>query len=183
MSESLNKLLAISIASASIAIGAIPAFAEVDAKTHKLCLEAKDYLGCVQAMKGESVSTPKSQVGNKCQTQFAYIGDGNCQRVGCKYGWWATGRDNNNSIVAGKSSWECKTVFRNGLFLSGSLILEEVAPVAFDEKCPAVEPEIGWNSSCETTPEKTVAREIERLEIERREKKKCTHRDRMNGEC
>ena len=49
----MNKLLAISIASASIAIGAIPAIAEVDAKTHKLCLEAKDYLGCVKAMTGE----------------------------------------------------------------------------------------------------------------------------------
>ena len=45
----MHKLLAISIASASIAIGAIPAVAEVDAKTHKLCLAAKDYLGCVKA--------------------------------------------------------------------------------------------------------------------------------------
>ena len=43
----MKRLLAISIA--SIAIGAIPALAEVDAKTHKLCLEAKDYLGCIKA--------------------------------------------------------------------------------------------------------------------------------------
>lgn len=179
----MNKLIAISIASASLTFGMVPVLAEVDAKIHKLCLEAKDYLGCVKAMKGESMSTSKAKVGNKCQTQFAYIGGGNCQRVGCKYGWWATGRDNNNSIVAGKSNWECKTVFRNGLFLSGSLILEEVAPVGFDEKCPSIEPEVGWNSSCETTAEKTLAREMERLETERKEKNKCTHRDRMNGEC
>lgn len=45
----MRKLIAISIASASIAIGAIPAFAEVDSKIHKLCIEAKDYEGCVQA--------------------------------------------------------------------------------------------------------------------------------------
>ena len=43
----MNKLLAISIASASIALGPIPAVAEVDAKTHKLCIEAKDYEGYV----------------------------------------------------------------------------------------------------------------------------------------
>ena len=48
----MNKPIAISIASASIAIGTIPSVAEVDTKTHKLCLEAKDYLGCVKAMKG-----------------------------------------------------------------------------------------------------------------------------------
>ena len=41
----MNKLLAISIASASIAIGTIPAVAEVDSKIHALCLDAKDYSG------------------------------------------------------------------------------------------------------------------------------------------
>ena len=55
----MNKLLAISIASASIAIGAIPAVAEVDPKIHKLCIEAKDYLGCVKAMKGETTTTSR----------------------------------------------------------------------------------------------------------------------------
>tara|TARA_Y200000002_G_scaffold382357_1_gene399122 strand:- start:456 stop:1304 length:849 start_codon:yes stop_codon:yes gene_type:complete len=44
----MKRILAISIASASIAIGAIPALAEVDAKIHALCLDAKDYSGCVQ---------------------------------------------------------------------------------------------------------------------------------------
>ena len=87
----MNKLLAISIASASIAIGAIPAVAEVDAKTHKLCLEAKDYLGCVRAMRGETMPTSRvinSQgadmaEGNQCPSMFAYIGGGNCQEVKC----------------------------------------------------------------------------------------------------
>ena len=75
----MNKLLAISIASASIAIGAIPALAEVDPKIHKLCIEAKDYAGCVRAMKGETMPTSRqinSQgadivEGNQCPAGFA----------------------------------------------------------------------------------------------------------------
>ena len=55
----MNKLLAISIASASIAIGAIPALAEVDAKIHKLCIEAKDYAGYVSAIKGKIAPSEK----------------------------------------------------------------------------------------------------------------------------
>jgi hypothetical protein len=85
--------------------------------------------------------------------------------------------------VAGKSDWKCPRQFRNGVFLTGSLILEEVAPIGFDSKCPEVEPDIGWNSSCETTPEKKVAREIEKLEIERIDKNKCTHKDKIAGAC
>ena len=83
----------LSIAFASITIGAIPAVAEVDAKTHKLCLEAKDYLGCVKAMKGETSSeTVIRQVqqqgasvteGNSCPEQHIYSGGGYCQRVTC----------------------------------------------------------------------------------------------------
>ena len=125
----------------------LPALAQVEPKIHKLCIEAKDYAGCVKAMKGEVVPSEETSVGNKCQPQFAYIGNGNCQRVGCKYGWWAFGRGNNNAIVAGKSDWKCNSELRSGLYLSGTLILEEVAPVGSDENCPPIEPEIGWNSS------------------------------------
>ena len=50
--------------------------------------------------------------------------------------------------------------FPQWIVLSGSLILEEVAPVGFDEKCPSIEPEVGWNRR-ETTAEKTLAREME----------------------
>ena len=53
----MKRLLAISIASASIAVGAIPALAEVDPKIHKLCIEAKDYSGCAKTMSGDSEST------------------------------------------------------------------------------------------------------------------------------
>ena len=35
----------------------LPAFAEVNPKIHKLCIEAKDYSGCVRSMKGETGSS------------------------------------------------------------------------------------------------------------------------------
>ncbi|WP_156797937.1 hypothetical protein [Synechococcus sp. CB0205] len=139
-----------------------PALADVPKEVHKLCIEAKDYLGCVKAMTTEQSAT--SEIGNKCQTQFAYIGDGNCQRVGCRYGWWLTGSGVNNQIVAGKSDWKCPRQFRNGVFLTGSLILEEVAAVGYDKNCPPVEPTIGWNSSCETAPKNWRQIEAEKAE-------------------
>ena len=46
----MNKLIAISIASASIAVGAIPVLAEVDLKIAEFCLKATDFAGCVQTM-------------------------------------------------------------------------------------------------------------------------------------
>ena len=63
----MKKILAISIASASIAIGAIPALAEIDPKIHKLCLDAKDYSGCVKTISGndESVNNQSSMT-EKC---------------------------------------------------------------------------------------------------------------------
>ena len=90
----MNKLLAISIASASIAIGAMPAVAEVDMRIHKLCIEAKDYAGCVRAMKGDTTTTTIREIrsqgadiaeGNQCPAGFAYVGGGNCMEVKCKY--------------------------------------------------------------------------------------------------
>ena len=59
----MKKLLTSTIASASIAIGAIPALAEVDPKIHKLCIEAKDYSGCIKSMIGADscvYNTPES---------------------------------------------------------------------------------------------------------------------------
>ena len=155
----MNKLLAISISSASIAIGAIPAVAEVDAKTHKLCLEAKDYLGCVKAMKGganiEVEVEPVSGVGNSCPEGFAYVGTNqSCQRVDCKYSWWmSAGGRRHNKIIAGKSTWECPDRWVLGTLHKGVLTLNEVSPLINTPGCPPIKPEIGWNSSCETAPD------------------------------
>ena len=46
-----------SITFSSSRIGALPVFAEVDSKIHKLCSDAKDYAGCVQAQNGINESS------------------------------------------------------------------------------------------------------------------------------
>jgi len=45
----------------------LPAFAEVDPKIHKLCIDAKDYLGCTQAMNGETSVIELDEVGKQLQ--------------------------------------------------------------------------------------------------------------------
>ena len=135
----MNKLLAISIASASIAIGSIPALAEVDAKTHKLCIEAKDYAGCVRAMKGDTSSSTSRTItsqgadiaeGNQCTAGYAYIGGGNCQDVSCSYPATDLGHD---QLVAGK-------IDKDG----------NVTRTTNNPDCPEGEPELGFNSTCQT---------------------------------
>ena len=156
----MNKLLAISIASASIAIGAIPALAEVDAKTHKLCIEAKDYAGCVRAMTGKADEPQKiiqiqSSDGNQCPAGSAYVGGGNCQQVNCEYttagAIRALGHD---QIIAGKKDasgkdvWGCPfKIFlgRGRLRLTGAVLR-----TTNNSSCPQGEPELGFNSTCQT---------------------------------
>ena len=64
---------------------------DVDPSIHKLCVEAKDYAGCVRSMKGDtSVRVINSQgadvaEGNQCPSGYAYVGGGNCQEVKCIY--------------------------------------------------------------------------------------------------
>lgn len=146
----MNKLIAISIASVSIAIGTIPAVAEVDAKTHKLCLEAKDYLGCVKAMKGETTPTSRAinsqgadmAEGNTCPSMFAYIGGGNCQEVIC-----AASSYGNDERLGGKF-WFCK---RRPVFGRNSLQFgEKIVRASYSKDCPDGEPGIGFNSTCES---------------------------------
>lgn len=96
----------------------LPAFAEVDPKIHKLCIEAKDYAGCVRAMKGDTM--PSTRVinsqgadiaeGNQCPSGWAYVGGGNCQQVKCEYDkvnglGFSEGHDQR---VAGKANWNAK---------------------------------------------------------------------------
>ena len=66
------------------------AMAEVDPKIHRLCIEAKDYAGCVRAMKGDTTTTTIREIrsqgadiaeGNQCPAGFAYVGGGNCMEV------------------------------------------------------------------------------------------------------
>ena len=193
----MKRLLAISIASASIAIGAIPAVAEVDPKIHKLCIEAKDYAGCVRAMKGETMPTSRvinSQgadiaEGNQCPAGFAYVGGGNCMEVKCKYNPSGVGYDTgHDQRVAGKSNWGCKYSFWYG---AGVMYLEGNARMSMNSACPPGEPEIGYNSTCDTAGgmnlDSNQLKNFESLDksnpssSKKREDKECTQYERRRG--
>ena len=131
---------------------------EVDQSIHKLCLEAKDYAGCVRAMKGDtSTRLIKSQgadiaEGNRCPASYAYIGGGNCQRVQCYYPTtMAGGERGHDPIVAGKANWKCKGMslftYAGVLRLTGAN-----ARASIDPNCPPGEPHIGYNSTCQKPP-------------------------------
>ena len=140
-----------------------PVMAQVDPKIHKLCVEAKDYAGCVRAMTGSSETGSRLVTsqgvdiaeGNQCNVGFAYIGGGNCQDVRCEYnssGFNALGHD---SLIAGKKDstgkdiWGCKYNFWMG---SGVLRLSGGVTRASNNKdCPAGEPQLGYNNTCQTT--------------------------------
>lgn len=136
------------------------AAAAIDPKIHKLCLEAKDYAGCVSAMRGEpSVKTIREirsqgadiAEGNQCPSGFAYVGGGNCMEVKCVYNastgmGFDTGHDQR---VAGKANWGCKGSFWYG---AGVMRLQGNARASINSQCPPGEPEIGYNSTCQKPP-------------------------------
>lgn len=132
----------------ALAAASLPAAAagEVAPEIHNLCLQAADYRGCVEAQSG----TPE-YLGNKCPKQYAYMGAGNCQQVVCSY-TGIGGGDRHNPIIAGKSTWKCGNRINWWSYAGidkGHLKLGAIASVQQTDDCPSVEPEIGWNSSCE----------------------------------
>ena len=127
----------------------LPAFAagDVAPDIHEMCLKAADYRGCVEAQQG----TPE-YLGNKCVTGYAYMGNGNCQKVNCLYTWWArveTIERKHESLIAGKSTWKCPSKLVWGTLHTGVMSLGAISPITQSKDCPSVEPKIGWNSSCE----------------------------------
>ena len=137
----------------------LPAFAEVDSKIHKLCIEAKDYAGCVRAMKGDTSTTTRQirsqgadiAEGNQCPAGFAYVGGGNCMEVKCTYNTatglgFDTGHDQR---IAGKADWKCKYSFWYG---AGVMRLVGNARASINSECPPGEPETGYNSTCQKPP-------------------------------
>lgn len=155
----------------------LPAFAEVNPKIHKLCIEAKDYSGCVRSMKGETMPTSRvinSQgadiaEGNQCPSGFAYVGGGNCKEVKCYWGPPAFRSIGHDSRVAGKAGWGCK---RNFFYGPGIMKLEGNTRTSLNSDCPPGEPQIGYNSTCQKLPsgwESPTAKEAR----EKREGPKC----------
>ena len=124
----------------------------VDAKIHKLCIEAKDYAGCVKAMTGSTsenrltVDQGKAEISgfNSCPTGYRYKGNGYCGEVVCKdAGMWFVGK--HNPMLAGKDSW-CKG---SGLGSGGRLdFTGDTVRASFDPACPDTELMPGWQSTC-----------------------------------
>lgn len=175
--QQMNKVFAVSIVSAYIAIGATPVSAEVDAKIHKLCIEAKDYAGCVRAMKGDtSPSTSRTITsqgadiaeGNQCTAGYAYIGGGNCQDVSCRYPATDLGHD---QLIAGKIDkdgndvWGCKY---NWIYGAGELRLTgAVTRTTNNSDCPVGEPELGFNNTCQTAEKSWLSPKAEAEKAEK----------------
>ena len=120
--------------------------AQVDPEVHKMCLQAKDYQGCVNANVGRSNSVEvfnnpetASSRGNSCPYGYAFIGQGYCAEVICKMG----GR--NNPLLAGKK-WKCTP--KPGE-TRANLEPGPKVRAGNNNQCPNREPEIGWTSTCE----------------------------------
>ena len=141
-------LAAIALATSSCARNS--AQGSIDSEVHKMCLQAKDYIGCIKAQSGQSNSIEvfnnpgtASARGNSCSAGYAYIGNGYCREVQC-IDRTATSRGN-DQIISGKK-WRCKNEF----FSTYSLNLgAEQTRGGNDSSCPAGEPKIGWTSTCE----------------------------------
>ena len=113
---------------------------EIDPKTHKMCLQAQDYKGCVDA---QSVNSNKE--GNSCPDGYAFIGGGYCREVTCSYKGLAGGK--NEPLLGGKK-WKCGPV--------GTLIKERTSltfgptlRIGNNSDCPSGLPEKGWTSTCD----------------------------------
>lgn len=129
-----------------------PALAQVDPKVHKLCVEAKDYQGCVKAMtsgaSGQENSPSSVRIiegereltGNSCPADMAYAGSGWCSDVIC------VGRSSGHSPGLGGKNWSCPKIFGMGYAMSWG---NSKVKATYDPSCPKEAPEIGWRSSCE----------------------------------
>ena len=140
---------------------AAPVQARVDPEVHKLCLKASDYKGCVEAQSGAVKSKPIVLTGNKCPKDFAYIGDGLCREVVRKTVLFTKAFMAMPALVvyrnAGNKSIDSIGLWRAGNSLKPtgrhfSILGDAVTKTISDQKCPAKEPAIYTNSTCDQTP-------------------------------
>lgn len=127
----------------------------VDPKLHKLCIEAKDYAGCIRSMKGDEATirvinqeSAPLPAGNSCPIGYAYRGGGLCQAVVCPIE-----PGGNEPMLAGKNHKCGNAPFWSGWM--GRLPLRwgaQTARAFVDPNCPSGEPLLGWTSTCDTTP-------------------------------
>jgi len=149
---------------AVLAMAASPVLAQVDPKTHKLCLEAKDYQGCVKAMTTAPADQNKvpstirviegerELTGNSCPADMAYAGSGWCSNVIC------VSRSSGHSPGLGGKNWSCPKIFGMGYAMSWG---DSKVKATYDPSCPKEPPEIGWRSSCEQNDHSWIKQPID----------------------
>ena len=147
---------------------ASPSQADVDSKVHKMCLQAKDYLGCVKAQTTKATDIPNLRViqgqteltGNACPRTYGYSGAGYCTIVICQDRW--------------KVEPDLKDKFWTGCGLFKPSWGRQVVKAVVDEKCPANEPIIGTQSSCFTQDY------LDQIKAEKKRLRKERMKDRIN---
>ena len=147
----MNAVKAILLSSSLISAAAIPAFATIDPELHQLCVDARDYSGCIK-MHQQGAESPTTLSLNACPAGHAYSGAGYCTRVICDSprGGVLTrmvlSSDGHDPELAGKGN-QCP---RTGLFSrNGSLRWgTDTVAVAHDPSCPNVPLQVGWQNAC-----------------------------------
>jgi hypothetical protein len=150
------------------------ALAQVPPDIHRLCIDAKDYSGCVKAQQEggvDRVSSPNRLImhegapiveGNSCPASYAYRGGGICQEVKCTYD------DGNDPMLGGKNHKCGNASFWSGYIGRMTLRWGSATVRAFDDpNCPPGQPEVGWTSTCNTAPPDWRQKLAERQEKQR----------------
>ena len=147
----MNVVKATLLSCSFVTAAAVPAFADVDPELHKLCVDARDYAGCIQ-MHQQGTETPTKLSLNACPAGHAYSGAGYCTRVICDSprGGMLTrmvlSSDGHDPELAGKGN-KCP---RTGLFSrNGSLRWgTDTVAAAHDPACPNLPVQVGWQNAC-----------------------------------
>ena len=128
-----------------------------------MCLQAKDYLGCIKAQENKSTDITSLRLiqgkteltGNSCPRGHAYSGAGYCTEIRCWDSFW-----DRHPELAG---WNCK---KSGLLLGKPIWGSQVIKAVVDPKCPNREPIVGTQSSC------TTQADLEAMKASKKKKRK-----------
>ena len=119
---------------------------KIDPAAHKACMNARDYIGCIQAHTGRGspgnggrpeVGDKMSALENSCPAAFGYIGAGYCRNIYCDYQMFGV-----HDRGLGGKGWACDPgqILRWG---------DQTVRAVHDPSCPSFSPSEGWNNSCE----------------------------------
>ena len=147
--------------------------AEVDPEIHRLCIEAKDYVGCVRAMKGDTAPVAETrmrmglqdELGNACPAGYAYSSGGQCRSIKCiPLGIFGK----NEPQLAGKGH-TCKGRNIEYGMITGRATMkwgDQYMKAIIDPNCPNIEPKLGDLNSC-GREEEYKAQQAEVAELKR----------------